>query len=54
MSISLALSPLGAIPDLDTLKTAVADWLDRDDLETKIPMFIQLAEAQFNGNSARR
>lgn len=48
MSISLAISSPGAIPDLDTLKTAVADWLDRDDLEDKIPMFIQLCEAMFN------
>jgi hypothetical protein len=48
MTISLAVSTPGAIPDLDTLKTTVADWLDRDDLEAKIPTFIQLAEAMFN------
>lgn len=48
MSISLALTPLGAIPDRDTLITAVQDWLDRDDLEAKIPMFIQMTEALFN------
>jgi hypothetical protein len=48
MSISIALSPLGAIPDRDTLITAVNDWLDRDDLDAKIPMFIQMAEAQFS------
>jgi hypothetical protein len=48
MSISLALSPTGAIPDRDTLITAVQDWLDRDDLNDKIPMFIQMAEALFN------
>jgi hypothetical protein len=48
MSISLAVTSPGAIPDLDTLKAAVADWLDRDDLETKIPMFVQMTEAMFN------
>jgi hypothetical protein len=48
MSISIALSPSGAIPDRDTLITAIQDWLDRDDLEAKIPMFIQMAESIFN------
>lgn len=48
MSISLALSTPGAIPDLDTLKSTVADWLDRDDLATKIPTFVLLAESLFN------
>lgn len=48
MSISLSVSSPGALPDLDALKTAIADWLDRDDLEDKIPTFIQMAEAQFD------
>lgn len=48
MSISINVSAPGAIPDLDTLKTSVADWLDRDDLEDKIPVFIQMTEAMFN------
>ena len=48
MSISLAVSSPGAIPDLDTLKATVANWLDRDDLADKIPVFIQMAEAVFN------
>lgn len=48
MSISLALSTPGAIPDLDTLTSTVADWLDRDDLATKIPTFVLLAESMFN------
>lgn len=48
MSISLAISSPGAIPDLDALKTAANDWLDRDDLEDKVPTFIQMAEAMFN------
>lgn len=30
------------------LKTTVADWLNRGDLATQIPTFIELAEATFN------
>lgn len=48
MAISLNVSAPAAIPDLDTLKSTVSDWLDRDDLDTKIPTFILMAEAQFN------
>jgi hypothetical protein len=48
MSISLALSSASAIPDLDTLTSTVADWLDRDDLDTKIATFVLLAESMFN------
>jgi len=48
MSISLAISPIGAIPDRDALIAAIQDWLDRDDLSDKIPMFIQMAEAMFS------
>jgi hypothetical protein len=48
MSISLNVGSSAAIPDYATLKEKVADWLDRDDLETKIPTFVQLAEAMFN------
>lgn len=48
MSISLNVSSGAAIPDYATLKATIADWLDRDDLETKIPTFVQLAEAMFN------
>ena len=48
MSISLAVSSPGAIPDLDTLVSTVGDWLDRNDLDAKIPVFIQMAEAMFN------
>jgi hypothetical protein len=48
MSISLAVSSPGAIPDLDTLKTTIGDWLDRDDLTDKIPVFIEMAESIFN------
>lgn len=48
MGISLNVSSPGAIPDLDTLKATIADWLDRDDLDAKIPVFIQLAESMFN------
>lgn len=48
MSISLAISSPGAIPDLTTLKSTVSDWLDRNDLDAKLPAFIQMAEALFN------
>ena len=37
-----------AISNYTELKTAVANWLDRDDLTDRIPEFIALAEAQFN------
>jgi hypothetical protein len=48
MAISLNISAPGAIPDLDTLKSTVNDWLDRDDLADKVPTFIEMAEAMFN------
>jgi hypothetical protein len=48
MAISLNVSAPAAIPDLDTLESTVSDWLDRDDLDTKIPTFILMAEALFN------
>lgn len=48
MSFSFALSVAGAIPDLDTLKSTAGDWLDRDDLDSKIPVFIQMFEAEVN------
>ena len=48
MSISLAISSPGAIPDRDTLISTAQDWLDRDDLSDKIPVFIQMTEAMFN------
>ena len=37
-----------AISTYTELKTAVANWLDRDDLTDRIPEFISLAEARFN------
>ena len=37
-----------AISNYTELKTAVANWLDRDDLGARIPEFIALAEARFN------
>jgi len=37
-----------AINTYATLQTAVANWLARDDLTTRIPEFITLAEAKFN------
>ena len=37
-----------AISNYTELQTAVANWLDRDDLTDRIPEFIALAEARFN------
>ena len=37
-----------AISNYSELNTAVANWLDRDDLTDRIPEFIALAEARFN------
>lgn len=48
MSIALNIGSSSAIPDYSTLKQTVSDWLDRDDLDAKIPQFVQLAESHFN------
>ena len=37
-----------AITTYAELKTAIGDWLNRDDLDSVIPNFISMAEAQFN------
>ena len=37
-----------AISTYSELQTAVANWLDRDDLTARIPEFIVLAEARYN------
>ena len=37
-----------AIGTYAELQTAVANWLDRDDLSLRIPEFIALAEARMN------
>ena len=37
-----------AISTYTELQTAVANWLDRDDLSARIPEFITLTEARFN------
>ena len=37
-----------AISTYTELQTAVANWLDRDDLSARIPEFISLTEARFN------
>ena len=39
-----------AIGTYAELQTAVANWLDRDDLTARIPEFIALAEAKMNSN----
>lgn len=43
-----------AITTYAELKTAVGEWLNRDDLDSVIPTFIALAEAQFNRNVRHR
>lgn len=48
MSLSLAITSAGEIRDLETLTSAISDWLDRNDIDSKIPTFIQLVEAEFN------
>lgn len=48
MTISVNISAPGAIPDLDTLKERISDYLDRDDIDAMIPVFIQMTEAMFN------
>ena len=48
MALLLNVYSPGAIPDLATLKTVLADELNRDDLTLKFPRFITLAEAHFN------
>ena len=37
-----------SITNFGTLKTAIADTLNRDDLTSVIPQFVSLAQAQFN------
>jgi len=39
-----------SITDFDTLKAAVADFLNRDDMTAAIANFVQFAEAGFNRN----
>lgn len=36
------------IQDYSTLKAAIADWLARADLTSRIPTFVQFAEARIN------
>lgn len=43
-----------AITTYAELKTAIGDWLNRDDLDNVIPNFISLAEAQFNRSIRHR
>lgn len=43
-----------AITTYAELKTAVGDWLNRSDLDSVIPNFISLAEAQFNRSIRHR
>ena len=43
-----------AITTFAELKSSVADWLNRDDLTTVIPNFIELAEAELTRNLRHR
>lgn len=43
-----------AITTYAELKSAIADWLNRDDLDAVIPNFISLAEAHFNRTMRHR
>lgn len=43
-----------AITTYAELKSAIADWLNRDDLDAVIPSFIALAESQFNRSIRHR
>lgn len=43
-----------AITTYAELKSTIADWLNRDDLDAVIPSFITLAEAQFNRSIRHR
>ena len=37
-----------AITNYGELKSAAAEWLDRSDLTSRIPEFVELAEARFD------
>lgn len=43
-----------AIDTYSELKSAIADWLNRDDLTSVIPSFIELAEAELTRNLRHR
>ena len=43
-----------AISTYSELKSAIADWLNRDDLTSVIPSFIELAEAELTRNLRHR
>lgn len=48
MAVALSIGFDGAIPDYSTLIERVAEWMDRDDLTDKIPVYIGMFEAQIN------
>lgn len=41
-------SPVSRITDYESLQTAIKDFLDRTDLDTQVPMFIQACESECN------
>jgi len=48
MAIVLDATSLSEIVSYDGLVLAIQQWLDREDLDDRVPYFIRLAEAQFN------
>jgi len=48
MSIALNTNPPGAIDSYDKLSTEIGEWLNRSDLQDRIPGFIRLCEARLN------
>jgi hypothetical protein len=48
MTISLNVSSSVAISSYSELQDAIAQWLDRDDLDDQIPTFVLMAESFFN------
>lgn len=48
MSISLNVSGSTAISSYSELQEEISAWLDRDDIDDRIPTFIQMAESYFN------
>lgn len=48
MSIALNTNPPGAIGNYTALLTEISEWLNRNDLDARIPGFIRLCEARLN------
>lgn len=48
MAVTLNITPAGTIGEYSDLVTKVGQWLDRDDLEDRIPDFCALLESRLN------